>query len=598
MKTRTRLDDSLGQMARRISKSTTQTTGAGTDATRSLSSAPEGLVKVSRALVSVSDKSGLAELVMALKARGVEIVSTGGTAAAIAKMGVPVTPIDKVTGFPEIMDGRVKTLHPKVHGGLLGVRDNKEHAKAMLEHGIAGIDLVVVNLYPFEQTVAKEGVSRDEAIENIDIGGPSMLRSAAKNHEWVTVVTSPADYSRVIGDLETHNGCTSRELRRELAAEVFKLTSRYDAAIAGYLTRAQGEGGHATSREFAPVLTLSYAKSEDLRYGENPHQAAAVYTSLEQGPRPLSVVGAPQLHGKTLSYNNVQDATAALELARALAMLRHGQERPGIGACVVKHTNPCGASLALTCADAVDEAIMGDPLAAYGGILAVSAELDGPAAARLCRNDVFLEVIVAPSYSETALSQLKGRWANLRLLAVGPLVPEGADAAGAPQAGEQARELRYTFVPGGLLVQEADRRQARKGEIEHKAGPAPTLETLEIVSFLEAVCRALTSNAIAIGGVSPQRGEGTFRLFGAGAGQMDRVNACKIAAQKARKLALGAVAFSDAFFPFSDGPKALIKAGVTTIAHPGGSKRDQDTFDLCKEHRVTCLTTGLRHFRH
>ncbi|MFO0836487.1 MAG: bifunctional phosphoribosylaminoimidazolecarboxamide formyltransferase/IMP cyclohydrolase [Phycisphaerales bacterium] len=541
------------------------------------------LVPITRALVSVSDKSGLVPFVRALTDMGVEIISTGGTAAALQREGIKVTPIEQVTGFPEIMDGRVKTLHPKVHGGLLGVRDNPAHTAAMTTHAIAPIDLVCVNLYPFEATIAREGVSRAEAIEQIDIGGPSMVRSAAKNHAFVAVVTSPDQYGRVLADLNVDGGKTSRQLRRALASTAFSTTAKYDAAIASYLS---GEGG--TGERFPEALSLAFIKNADLRYGENPHQAAAVYREAAPSREP-SIIGATQLHGKELSFNNVNDAAAALDLARALRRVRFtlpaGYGAP-VGACVVKHTNPCGAAIAPTVAEAVDEAILGDPVAAYGGILAVNAELDGAAASRLCRNDVFLEVIAAPSFSDAALEQLRTRWANVRLLAVGEL----RDAARPPS--------ECKFVPGGLLVQESDRALANPAEILHRAGPAPIDTTIQIVGFLEAVCRALTSNAIVIGGVSPERGPSCVRVFGAGAGQMDRVNACRIARRKAGKLAKGAVAFSDAFFPFPDGPKKLINSGVTTIAHPGGSKRDQDTFDLCQQSGVTCLTTGMRHFRH
>lgn len=541
------------------------------------------LVRVTRALVSVSDKSGLVPFVRALVDMGVEVISTGGTAAALQREGLKVTPIEQVTGFPEIMDGRVKTLHPKVHGALLGVRDDAAHAAAMAAHGIAPIDLVCVNLYPFEATIAREGVSWAEAIEQIDIGGPSMVRSAAKNHAYVAVVTSPEQYGRVLADLNIHARQTSRELRRSLAAAAFSTTARYDAAIASYMSRVDG----GDSR-FPDVLAPSYVKKADLRYGENPHQGAAVYRDAAPSREP-TIIGAEQLHGKELSFNNVNDAAGALELVRALRRVRfslpEGYGAP-VGACVVKHTNPCGAAIAPTVAEAVDEAILGDPVAAYGGILAVNAELDGAAASRLCRNDVFLEVILAPTFSDAALDQLRARWANVRLLAVGAL------------SDPERPTLEYKFVSGGLLAQESDRALADAAEISHRAGPPPTATTLQITCFLEAVCRSLTSNAIVIGGSSPERGPSCVRMFGAGAGQMDRVSACRIARRKAGRLAKGAVAVSDAFFPFPDGPKKLIHAGITTIAHPGGSKRDQETFDLCQQTGVTCLTTGLRHFRH
>jgi phosphoribosylaminoimidazolecarboxamide formyltransferase/IMP cyclohydrolase len=392
----------------------------------------------------------------------------------------------------------------------------------------------------------------------------------------------------VIGSLATHDGCLPLVLREELAAAAFALTARYDAAISAYMHARRP--ATETSRRFPPTLTLSYAKVDDLRYGENPHQAAALYRTMHPAGGP-SVVGATQLHGKELSYNNVADAAAALDLVRALAGVAVRTRLGQAAACVVKHSNPCGASIAPTAADAVDEAILGDPLAAYGGIVGVSVEVDGPAAARLCRSDVFLEVVVAPSFSQAAVDQLTKRWANLRLLAVGPIEPPSESEIAVPT-------IRQTFVEGGLLSQERDARLATPAEIELKAGPPASERTLAIVSFMEAVCRGLTSNAVAVGGESKERPGTAVRLFGAGAGQMDRVAACKLCVKKAGELAKGAVVFSDAFFPFKDGPEVLIKAGVSTIAHPGGSKRDQETFDACAAANVTCLLTGLRHFRH
>ncbi len=545
---------------------------------------PPDLVPIRRALLSVSDKAGLEPFAKALASRGIELISTGGTAALLASSGLNVTPVEQVTGFPEMMGGRVKTLHPKVHGALLALRNDPDHQRSMREHGIAPIDLVVVNLYPFEAAVSRPGATLDDAVENIDIGGPSMVRSAAKNFSHVCVVTHPGDYEKVLEELEKTRGFTTLALRSRLAARAFRLTARYDAAIAAELRARLRPAGES---RFPRVLHLSYSKLEDLRYGENPHQAAAIYSTLDGAPAGPTVVGARKLHGKELSYNNLADASAALELVRALAELPPGPAGPVVGACVVKHTNPCGAAIAPTVADAVDEAILGDPLAAYGGILGVNAEIDGPTAARLCRNDVFFEVVVAPGFSRAALDQLRGRWANLRLLATGPLVSSTTEPS-----------LRLQFIPGGVLAQEHDRRAALPEEFAHRAGPSPTPEIIHLAHFLEAVGRSLTSNAVAIGGVSPERGNHTCRLFGAGAGQMDRVAACKIASRKARKLAHGAMAYSDAFFPFPDGPRVLIRAGVSTIVHPGGSKRDQETFDLCQEKGVTCLTTGIRHFRH
>lgn len=549
------------------------------------------LVPLRRALLSVSDKAGLVDFAKALARFGVELISTGGTAAALRQAGLKVTAIDEVTGFPEILGGRVKTLHPMVHGGLLGVRDDPAHAAQMAQHEIRPIDLVCVNLYPFERTIAVPGTNLEEAVEQIDIGGPAMLRSASKNFRWVTVVTDPSQYQRLIDTLNEVDGKTTLALRSELAAAAFARTSRYDAAIAEYL--APRRAGHARGPAFPETLTLRYEKVQDLRYGENPHQAAAAYRDLDSGDGP-SVLSARQLHGKELSFNNLADAAAALRTARSLA----GVDPAAVAAVVVKHTNPCGAAIAGAASEAIDLALAGDPLAAYGGILAVSGAIDEEAARRFARADLFLEVIIAPSFAGPALEQLRARWANVRLLEVGVLALPEASRADRGLFGPST--LEYRPVPGGLLAQQPDEQLATGEELIHAAGPAPTDEQRRAAKFLEVAARSLTSNAIAIGGPAPEsmstpRG---LRLFGAGAGQMDRVAACRIAVEKAGPLAKGALAFSDAFFPFSDGPRVLIDAGVTTLIHPGGSKRDGETFELCDQRGVTCLTTGLRHFRH
>lgn len=530
------------------------------------------LVPVKRALLSVSDKAGLAGFARALASMGVELVSTGGTAKALAAEGLAVTPIEALTGFPEMMDGRVKTLHPRVHGGLLALRDHADHARAMRDHAIPPIDLICVNLYPFEKTVARAGVTREEGIENIDIGGPGMLRSAAKNADWVAVVTDPADYAPLAEEMAAHGGATTLQTRRRLQALAFARTAAYDAAIASWLEHDSRPG------PFPASLTLRFVRAQTLRYGENPHQAAALYRDALAPDEP-TVVGAEQLHGKELSYNNINDAAAALAL-----VVRLGRFQGRSAACVIKHANPCGAALAQDPANAIDQAIASDPLAAYGGILASSGPIDEPAAERLARKDVFLEVVVAPAFSPGALELLRSKSANVRLL-----VPAGwgrrADRA----------VVEHRAVPGGLLAQTRDDAVTAPGEFQHRAGPPPTDAMLAAAAFLEPVCRALMSNAVCLGGVAPG---GAMRLLGAGAGQMDRLQACRIAAGKAGDLARGAVAFSDAFFPFDDGPRILIDAGAACLVHPGGSKRDEDTFRLCQERGVTCLTTGVRHFRH
>ena len=560
------------------------------------------LVKVRRALVSVSDKSGLVEFARALSGAGVEIVSTGGTAAALARAGVACTPIEAVTGFPEMMDGRVKTLHPRVHGGLLAVRDDPAHVASMREHGIEAIDLVCVNLYPFEATVAREGIAEHEAVEQIDIGGPSMVRSAAKNHASVAVVTDPAQYARVIEEMGRHGGATTLALRRALAHAAFARTAAYDAAIARWMgSNGFGEGAGETGGSpadagagaaFPRAVALRLELADELRYGENPHQRGAVYADpAARGP---SVVRARVLHGKALSYNNLLDAGAALELVQDLAAQAvRGGGAPGAGsargacACaVIKHTNPCGAAVGASVLDSFERAWAGDPLAAFGGIVAFSRDVDAATAEAMAAGERFLEVVIAPGYEPAALAALQARWKNARLLATGPL--------GEPQPG-----LSWRSVPGGMLAQDRDVHPIDASRFVHAAGPAPGAGMLRDAGMLFTVAKHLKSNAVCIGAGGA--------LWGAGAGQMDRVASCRNAVEKARArlAAAGAaaggempVAASDAFFPFADGPTLLVDAGVRCIVHPGGSKRDQDTFDLCNARGVTCLLAGTRHFRH
>ncbi|MEM9662530.1 MAG: bifunctional phosphoribosylaminoimidazolecarboxamide formyltransferase/IMP cyclohydrolase [Planctomycetota bacterium] len=519
-----------------------------------------------RALLSVSDKAGIADFARQLSDAGYSVISTGGTARIIADAGVSVTPVEAVTGFPEMLDGRVKTLHPKIHGGLLGVRDDPKHAATMAEHGIEPIDIIAIDLYPFESTIAREGVSRAEAIEQIDIGGPAMIRSAAKNHASVTVITDVADYQRVIADIRSNDGATSAELRQQLAAKAFSRTCAYDAAIAGYLSQPEA---------LPPRVTISLTKHESLRYGENPHQDAAVY---RDGRPSGGILDAQQLHGKPLSFNNIADASAAWALVCTL----NGLEPDSAGAVIVKHANPCGAAVAGDPRTAIDAAFAGDPIAAFGGILACNAPMTADAADRLCDDGVFLEVAVAPRFDDDAVSRLTARWKNLRLLTAEP-----------PATPRHTVRL----LPGGALIQTPDRLASDSSTWELMAGPPLGPESERAARVVEAVSQALSSNAVAIGGPDPER-RGCVRLFGAGAGQMDRLNACKIAVEKAGGLAAGGVAVSDAFFPFSDGPAVLRRAGVAAIVHPGGSKRDGETFEFCKNHGISCLITGVRHFRH
>jgi phosphoribosylaminoimidazolecarboxamide formyltransferase/IMP cyclohydrolase len=545
-------------------------------------------VRVRRALISVSDKEGIVPLARALVEMGVMIISTGGTAKALDDAGVRCTPIEDITGLPEMLDGRVKTLHPAVHGGLLAVRDHPEHADALRRHRIEPIDLVVINLYPFQATVARPGVTRAEAIENIDIGGPSMIRSAAKNHAYVAVVTSPAQYGPLLDELRATGACTSPALRARLATDAFAMTAAYDAAITTYLSAPP-----ATDATHPPAhLHLAYELAQTLRYGENPHQHAAVYrTRTPEGP---SVIpgplphGAQQLHGKELSYNNIADASGALDCVRAL--IEHPSPASTVAAAIIKHANPCGAALAPSAQHAIDRAIAGDPVAAFGGILACSAVIDAPAAERLAGKDTFLEVVLAPGFTTEALEILKAKSANVRLLRIG-------DLAGAPVA-----PVMYRSVPGGLLVQQRDTMPARPEHWVHAAGPRASPGQVRAAVAIEAMVRCLSSNAVALGAIEPAGGGACVRLIGAGMGQVDRVTACKLAVEKARQfspaLLTSAIAVSDAFFPFADGPTILLDAGVKVLVHTGGSKRDQETFDLCNARGITCLVTGVRRFKH
>lgn len=518
------------------------------------------LVPIRRALLSVSDKTDLVPFARALVRRGVMLISTGGTAGALADAGLPVTRVADITGFPEILDGRVKTLHPAIHAALLARRDHPDHLDALRDHGIEPIDLVCINLYPFVRTIRREGVSAEEAIENIDIGGPAMIRSAAKNHEFIAVVTAASQYDRIINELDRHDGSTTLHLRADLAAAAFSRTAEYDAMISAWMNRRQ-------IGAFPDQLRISFTKSLDLRYGENPHQQAALYRDpASRGP---SIVNADLLHGKALSYNNVADAAAALLLVREF-------DEPA--AAVIKHANPCGCAVADSLADAFGAAWEGDTLAAYGGIVALNRPVDAATAALIVEGTKFFEVVVAPAFDPDARDAIARRWANVRLLAVGDHPPT-AD-----------RKIEMRTIPGGLLVQDQDRARAQPAAWRHVAGPPPSPALLADAAVLWTIAKHLKSNAIAIGAGRS--------LYGAGAGQMDRVTSCRLAVEKAGPRARGAIAASDAFFPFPDGPQILIDAGITTLIHPGGSKRDDETITLCKQKNITCLLTGIRHFRH
>jgi phosphoribosylaminoimidazolecarboxamide formyltransferase/IMP cyclohydrolase len=513
-------------------------------------------VVIRRALVSVTDKSGIVDFCRALSESGVEIVSTGGTAKVLTDAGVHVVPIDDLTGFPEMMDGRVKTLHPRVHGGLLARRSVPEHMAAAEEHGIGMIDLVVVNLYAFEATVAKEDVTLEDAIENIDIGGPSMLRSAAKNFESVTVVTDPADYDTVLSEMRDNGGATLYETRKRLAIEVFRKTSAYDDAIFAYLT-----GGESLPTDIRFFLT----KIQDLRYGENPHQNAAFYRYRDAPEHTLA--RAQQLHGKELSYNNILDTEAAWTAVREF-------DDP---ACViVKHMNPCGTAIDADLVAAYDRAYESDPLSAFGGVMAFNRPVPIGVAEHIAENQQFVEVMIAPEFEPAALALLQEK-KNIRLLRTG-----GQRAVGGRYEGRG--------VEGGMLVQTVDTVGEDLSNFKVVTKRQPTNEELEQLVFAWKVCKSVKSNAILLAR--------DFASVGVGAGQMSRVDSARIAVEKAGERSNGAVCASDAFMPFSDSLEVVAAAGVTAVIQPGGSVRDEEVIAKADELGVAMVFTGHRHFRH
>ena len=524
------------------------------------------IVPIRRALLSVSDKTDLVPFARRLAEHGVSLISTGGTGRALTEAGLSVIPVEQATGFPEMMGGRVKTLHPRVHGGLLALRDDPEHTAAMREQGIEPIDLVCVNLYPFERTVAREGVAEDEAIEQIDIGGPAMIRSGAKNHRDVAVVTAPDQYDLIVNELREHGGATTLATRRRLALAAFARTAAYDTAIAEWMA-----GG--SERAMPESMLLRLDRSEELRYGENPHQAGALY--VDPAAAEPSVASARQLHGKALSFNNLYDANGALELVKEISAADHA------AVAVIKHANPCGFAIAADAATAFEKAYAGDPLAAFGGIVAFNRPVDRAAAEAVVEGRKFLEVILAPSYEADALHTLRERWKNVRILETGPLpAPEQRDP----------RERDFKRITGGLLVQQRDMAPFDPSDWRHAAGPRPSEDQLRQMLAAMIAVKHLKSNAVCL--------VADDMLVGAGAGQMDRLASCHIAVEKAGDRAKGAVAGSDAFFPFRDGPDRLIAAGVNGIVQPGGSKRDDETIQACEDAGVCLILTGRRHFRH
>ena len=534
-----------------------------------VSSVPPALVTIRRALISVSDKAGLVELGKALAARGVEILSTGGSARTLAEAGIPVKEVAEHTGFPEMLDGRVKTLHPKVHGGLLGRRDLAEHVAAMEAHGIAPIDLLVVNLYPFEATVAK-GAAFEDCIENIDIGGPALIRAAAKNHDSVAVVTDPEDYRAVLADMEAHDGATTAELRRQLAAAAYARTAAYDSAIAGWFAGQLGE-------TFPRHWTFGGVRRQRLRYGENPHQDAAFYVAPPLSSAPIrGLATAEQIQGKELSYNNLNDTDAAFELASEF-------DRPAVA--IIKHANPCGVAVADSIAQAWHAALRCDPVSAFGGIIAVNRPLDGAITEEIGK--LFAEVVIAPDADEDARRILAGK-KNLRVLLTGGM-PDPA-----------APGMTFRSVAGGFLLQSRDNGRTALADLKVVTKRAPTEQEMADLLLAFTVCKHVKSNAI----IYVKDGA----TVGIGAGQMSRVDSARTAARKAldaaqaagasRPLTEGSVVASDAFFPFADGLIVTAEAGATAVIQPGGSVRDAEVIAAADERGLAMVFTGMRHFRH
>lgn len=508
-----------------------------------------------RALVSVSDKTNLVPFVSSLVELGYEIISTGGTKKALEAAGIKTIGISEVTDFPEIMDGRVKTLHPKVHGALLCVRDNPDHVRQIEELGIQYIDLVCVNLYPFKETVQKPGVSHEEIIENIDIGGPSMLRSASKNYKFIPVLCDPSDYDAVVKELR-ENGETSLTTREYLAAKVFRHTASYDTMIASYLTERTGE-------KYPEKFTITFDKVQELRYGENPHQSAAFYKGMN--PQ-YSLANAKQLHGKELSYNNIQDGNAAIEILK---------DFEGLPAVVgLKHMNPCGVGIGKTIEEAWDKAYEADPVSIFGGIVAFNEPIHASVAEKLSK--IFLEIIIAPAFDEDAFEILSKK-KNIRLMQLDTSLEVNA-------------KYKVTNVNDGLLVQDIDDHKITAEDLRCVTNRKPTEEELEQLLFAWKVVKHVKSNAIVL--VKDNM------TIGVGAGQMNRVGAAKIAIEQAGEKAKGSIMSSDAFFPMPDTVEEAVKAGVTAIIQPGGSIKDQLSIDVCNEHGIAMVYTGVRHFKH
>jgi len=527
------------------------------------------MLKIKKALVSVSDKSGLDDLVKTLARLGVELLSTGGTAKRIKELGLPVKDVSEYTGFPEMMDGRVKTLHPKIHGGLLALRNNESHVQQALENKIDMIDMVVVNLYPFEKTVAKKGVKTEEAIENIDIGGPSMLRSAAKNYRSVAVITDPSTYADIIEELDANEGCLSEATLKNMAVEVFKRTSEYDKAIYGYLGSAlrdsNPEAGRSKDR-FPAKLSLNFTKVQDLRYGENPHQKAAFYK--DTGSTESGICNARQLQGKELSFNNILDLNTAIEIVKDF-------DKPA--ASIIKHNNPCGAAVSDSPQKAYIDALECDRLSAFGSIVGFNMKVDAELAEFLLKEADFVECVIAPSFDENAQKAFSKK-KNLRLLEV----PDFKKTT--------ASEIDYKKVVGGILAQDIDVRLIKKDDIRLVTKTAPSAEDIDSLLFGWKIVKHVRSNAIVL-----CRGTKTV---GIGAGQMSRVDSVIIACRKAANEKQGSTLASDAFFPKRDAIDQAHEAGIRAIIQPGGSKADNEIIEACDEHNIAMVFTGARHFKH
>ncbi len=562
-----------------------------------ISETKAGMKTVRRALLSVTDKTGLVEFARTLAGHGVDLISTGGTARVLREAGLQVRDISDLTGFPEMLDGRVKTLHPKVHGGILHIRGNAEHRAAVAEHAIEPIDMVVVNLYAFEKTASRAGVPFAEIVENIDIGGPSMVRSAAKNFEDVAVVTLAADYAALTEELAANKGSLSRSTRWRLAKQAFAATAAYDTAIANTLEAlAEQEDAHAPARltplaeaAFPAALRVNYPLANTLRYGENPHQRAALYTDGSG----KGIAGARQLQGKELSFNNLVDLDACWNLVTELAPDSAGD---AAAVAIIKHTNPCGAATGASVVEAYTSALAADPVSAFGGVIGVSREVDGAAAEEMAK--LFVEAIVAPGYTSEALARFAAK-KNLRLVEI---VPAAA-----------ARAMKQ--ISGGMLLQDADTARITAGELKTVTEREPTPEEMEALLFAWRVCKHVKSNAIVYaraiesredvytgpGGIhtaSEVASKPIFQTVGIGAGQMSRVDAARFGAMKAALPLQGCVAASDAFFPFADGLELVAEAGATAVIQPGGSVRDAEVIAAANRLGLAMVFTGMRHFRH